>query len=168
MTRTLIATLAAAGCAVAAAAPAAAQYRDPYPPPPPRTRAGQVADEIARTVRETAEAVATVRDSWDSSVDGIRWGRAERFAIDACRPAVERYGAMRVQRVDPYGRRSLRVYGVAGGSGGYGAYPARSGYGGPGFEGYSGYGRSAYPRSFACTVRDDGRVKVKTTRLRRW
>lgn len=151
MTRTFVAAL-AAGSALAAAAPAVAQYRDPYPPPAPRTRAGQVADEIARTVRETADAVATVRGSVDSSLDTVRWGRAERFAIDRCRPAVERFGAMRVDRVDPYGRRSLRVYGV-------------TGHASPGY----GYARAAYDaRSFACTVRDDGRVKLKTSRMRRY
>jgi hypothetical protein len=140
MPRIVIAAL-AAGTALAAAAPAAAQYSDPYPP---RTRAGQVADEIARTVRETADAVAAVRGSVDSSLDTLRWGRAERFAIDRCRPYLDRYGAMRVDRVDPYGNRSLRVYGV------------------------TGYGGYADPRSFACTVRDDGRVKLKTGRLRRY
>jgi len=151
-----IAALAAAS-ALAASAPAAAQYRDPYPPPPPpRTRAGQVADEIARTVRETADAVATVRGSVDSSLGTLRWNSAERFAIDRCRPYLDRYGAIRVDRVDSYGNRSLRVYGV-------------TGYGGAGYGGGYGYTRSAYDaRSFACTVRDDGRVKLKTSRLRRY
>jgi len=146
-----IAALAAAS-ALAAAMPAAAQYRDPYPPPPPpRTRAGQVADEIARTVRETADAVATVRGSVDASLGELRWNSAQRFAIDRCRPYLDRYGALRVDRVDPYGNRSLRVYGVTGYGGGYG------------------YGRGGNdPRSFACTVRDDGRVKLKTSRVRRY
>jgi len=156
MSRIFIAALAAAS-ALAASAPAAAQYRDPYPaPPPPRTRAGQVADEIARTVRETADAVATVRGSVDASLGELRWNGAQRFAIDRCRPYLGRYGAIRVDRVDPYGNRSLRVYGVTGYGGGYGQ-PAYA------------YARTAYDsRSFACTVRDDGRVKLKTSRLRRY
>ena len=157
MTRTIIAALAGTA-ALAGAAPASAQYgRDYPPPPPPRTRTGEVASEVARTIRETADAIATVRDSVDGSLEPLRWSRAERFAIDACRPAVARYGAMRVDRVDPYGRRSLRVYGVAGGAA-YGAYG--SGYGS------GGYGASGYPRTFACTVRDDGRVKLKASRVR--
>ena len=151
LSRIAIAAL-AAGSALAASTPAAAQYRDPYPaPPPPRTRAGQVADEIARTVRETADAVATVRGSVDASLGTLRWNNAERFAIDRCRPYLDRYGAIRVDRVDPYGNRSLRVYGVTGYGGSYG------------------YARSGYDaRSFACTVRDDGRVKLKTSRIRRY
>jgi hypothetical protein len=134
----------AVAAGLVAAAPASAQY------PENRSRAGQVAEEIARTVRETANAVATVRDSVDSSLYPLRYGRAERYAIDACRPAVERYGAMRVDRVDPYERRSWRVYGFASGHGGYGGF------------------RDAYDRSFTCTVRYDGRVKLKTRRLRRY
>ncbi|HZF42773.1 MAG TPA: hypothetical protein VEZ48_05135 [Sphingomonadaceae bacterium] len=136
----------ALGLALSAAfagAPALAQYA------PPQTRAGQVADDIARTVVDTAQAVGRVRDSLDRSVNDIRWRGPQRFAIDACRPSVERYGRMRVEDVQPYKRRSQRVYGIAEGY--------RAGY----------YERSrSAARSFTCTVRDDGRVKVKTKKLR--
>lgn len=144
MVRTLAFLLAAS-----AAAPAAAQYY------PDRSRAGRVADEIARTVEDTAQAVGRVRDSLDRSLYDVRFQGPERYAIDACRPRVERYGRMRVDNVRPYGRRSWRVYGVTDGYGG--------GY-------YDRYSSSRYyaPRSFTCTVRDDGRVKLKTNRLRRY
>lgn len=136
------------GSAVAAA-PAAAQY--PYQD---RSRAGRVADEIARTVEDTAQAVGRVRDSLDRSLYDVRFRGPERFAIDACRPQVERYGQMRVDQVRPYKRRSFRVYGT---TDGYGA------------SYYGGYRSRAYgPRTFTCTVSDDGRVKVKTRRLRRY
>ena len=130
-----------------AAAPAFAQY--PYGD---RSRAGRVADEIARTVEDTAQAVGRVRDSLDRSINDVRFRGPERFAIDACRPQVERYGRMRVDEVRPYKRRSFRVYGIAEGYGGY-------------YDRYR--SRQFGPRSFTCTVRDDGRVKVKTNRLRR-
>ncbi len=100
MHRFLAMSLAAVSVCVPAA-PAAAQY--PYEN---RSRAGRVADEIARTVEETAHAVGTVRDSLDRSLYGLRYGGQERFAIDACRPQVERYGRMRVDHVQT--RRDLR------------------------------------------------------------
>ncbi len=131
-----------------AAAPALAQY--PYQD---RSRAGRVADEIARTVEDTAQAVGRVRDSLDRSINDVRYRGPERFAIDACRPQVERYGRMRVDEVRPYKRRSFRVYGIA------------EGFGGGYYDRYR--SRQYAPRSFTCTVRDDGRVKVKTRRLRR-
>src|SRR5215213_9372842 len=121
---------------LAAASPAAAQYDR-------RSRAERVADEIAREVEATANAVGTVTDSLYRSYDTMRWRGAERFAVDRCVPYVERYGRMRVDQVRRYGRRSWRVYGTVDG-GGYGR----------------GYG---YPRAFACTVRDDGRVRLKTS-----
>lgn len=135
--------------AALAAAPAVAQY--PYQD---RSRAGRVADEIARTVEDTAQAVGRVRDSLDRSINDVRFRGPERFAIDACRPEVERYGRMRVDDVRPYKRRSFRVFGLteAYGVGYYDSYRSRQ---------YA-------PRSFTCTVRDDGRVKVKTKRLRRY
>lgn len=111
-----------------------------------QSRTGQVAGEIARGVRDVADAVATVRDSWDASINGVRYGRAERFAIDRCVPSAERYGRMRVQDVRPYERRSWRVTGTIGDQ-------AR-------------YRDSRYARAFTCTVRDDGRVKFKTKRMR--
>ena len=127
-------------------APAHAQYRE-------RSRAGQVADEIARTIEETARAAGRVADSFDRSLYELRYRGPERYAVDACRPQVERYGRMRVDDVRPYGRRSFRVYGITEGYRGsaYGRYSSRYG-----------------PRSFTCTARDDGRVKVKTKRLRRY
>jgi hypothetical protein len=107
-----------------------------------RPRSGRTAEEIARGIREAADAIVTVRDAYDQSIDGIRFGRYERQAIERCAPSVERYGRMRVQDVRRYGRRSLRVYGTVDSGGRY------------------------YGRSFTCTVRDDGRVKLKTKRRR--
>ena len=152
MIRHLTIGLAAAG--VLAAQPALAQPRYEQPRYDQPSRAGRVADEIARTVEDTAQAVGRVRDSLDRSLYDVRWRGPERFAIDACRPRLERYGRMRVDDVRPYGRRSFRVYGMT------------EGYGG---DSYDRYRSSRYaPRSFTCTVRDDGRVKVKTSRLRRY
>jgi hypothetical protein len=135
----------AVGCALIAA-PAFAQqsYQD-------QRRTGRVADEVARTIEDTAQAVGRVRDSLDRSINEVRYRGPERFAIDACRPQVERYGRMRVDDVRPYKRRSFRVYGTTQGYGGYG-YQARS----------------SGPRSFTCTVQDNGRAKLKTKRLRRY
>ena len=125
-----------------AAAPAAAQSDYDR-----RSRAERVADEIARQVEATANAIGTVTDSVDRSIGGIRFRGAERFAVERCLPYAERYGRVRVNDVRRYSRRSWRVYGTVDG--------AR--YGG-------GYG----PRAFTCTVREDGRVKFKTNRLRRY
>lgn len=139
------------GLAVSIALAVPAHAQDGYPN---RSTAGRVADEIARTVQDTAEALATVRDSVDRSAYDMRFRGPERFAVDACRPSVERYGRMRVQEVRPYKRSSFRVYGVTQG------YASRY---------YSSSRNSTYAdRSFICTVRDDGRVKVKTKRLRRY
>jgi len=118
-----------------------------------RGRTGRVADEVARTVEETARAVGRVRDSLDRGINDVRWRGPERFAVDACRPHVERYGRMRVDQVRPYKRRSFRVYGTTEGY--------RDDY-------YSSRSRGYGPRSFTCTVQDDGRVKLKTKRLRRY
>lgn len=128
-----------------AASPAHAQYQD-------RSRGDRVADKIARTVEEAARAVGTVTDAFDRSLYEVRYRGAERYAIDACRPQVERYGRMRVDDVRPYKKRSIRVYGV---TEGYRAtYDDR-------------YRSGSYgPRSFKCTVGSDRRVKVKTKRLR--
>ena len=112
-----------------------------------QSRTGQVAGEIARGVRDVAEAVSTVRDSWDDSINGVRYGRAERYAIERCAPTAERLGRMRVQDVRRHERRSWRVYGSVGGQDRYRG---------------SRYGA----RAFTCTVRDDGRVKFKTKRMR--
>jgi hypothetical protein len=129
-----------------AAAPAHAQYQD-------RSRGDRVGDKIARGIEEAARAVGTVRDAYDRGVDDVRFRGPERYAIDACRPQVERYGRMRIDDVRPYKRRSFRVYGIT------------EGYGGNYDDRYR--SRSYAPRSFKCTVSDAGRVKVKTKKLRR-
>lgn len=113
-----------------------------------RSRAERIADEIARQVEATADAVGTVTDSVHRSVHGLRFRGAERFAIERCAPYAERYGAFRVDDVRRHGRRSWRVYGTV------------SGYGDGWRRGYS-------SRAFTCTVREDGRVKFKSSRLRR-
>ena len=97
-----------------AAMPAAAQY--PYPD---RSRTGRIADDIARTIEDTAQAAGRVRDSLDRSMYDLRFRGPERFAIDACRPQVERYGRMREDEVRLYKMRSWRVYGIKDGYGGY-------------------------------------------------
>ena len=135
-----------AGLALLPAAAIAQPYQD-------RSRTGQVADEVARTIEDTARAVGRVRDSLDRGINDVRWRGPERFAVDACRPYAERYGPMRVDHVRPYKRRSFRVYGTTQGFGG--------GY-------YGSSSRGLAPRSFTCTVQDDGRVKLKTKRLRRY
>lgn len=111
----------------------------------------RVADEIAREIRNTADAIGTVTEALDQSVNSLRYRGRERFAVERCAPVVERYGRMRVDDVRRYRRDSFRVYGTVEG-GGYGGYSSRSRYA---------------LRSFTCTVRYDGRVKVKTKRLRR-
>jgi hypothetical protein len=135
-----MAAASAAAVLALSAAPAAAQSD--------RGRTGRVADEIVRQVETAVDAI----DRVNNAVDGIRYNRAERFAIERCAPRAEQYGAMRIARVVPYGDRSLRVYGTAGG----GRFGEPDRYAGSGFGG----------RSFTCTVRDDGRVKFKTRRLR--
>lgn len=129
-----------------AAAPAAAQRdydRD-------RNRAGRVANEVARGVEATADAIGTVTDAIYGSVNNVRWQAAERFAVNRCLGRVSRYGRARVDHVEPHERRSWRVYGTVERGSGY--YESRSRY--------------ADRRSFRCTVRDDGRVKLKTSRIR--
>ena len=126
--------------AVALASPAAGQSR--------------TADRIAREIRDAAIAIGTVRDAVDDSLNDIRWSGPERDAVRICAPRLGRYGRVRIDEVRPYSRRSIRVYGTtdAGGSGGD--------------RRYSRYSRYS-SRSFTCTVRYDGRVKIKTRRLRR-
>jgi hypothetical protein len=123
------------------ASPADAQYQ--------QSRSQRVADEIARTIRDTAAAVGTVQEALYESVNGIRYQGPERFAIERCAPQVQRYGRMRVEEVRPYKRRSWRVYGTVSSDGGY-----------------LGRSRGYDYRSFKCTVSDSGRVKVKTKRIR--
>jgi hypothetical protein len=133
--------------AALAAAPAAAQYDG-------RSKAERIADEVARQVEATAGAIGTVTDSVNRSVDSLRFRGPERFAVERCDPYVARYGRMRVDDVRRYGRSSWRVYGTVNDGGGIGyGYGLRRGFG---------------HRSFTCTVREDGRVKVKTKRLNRY
>ncbi|HEX8513812.1 MAG TPA: hypothetical protein VF688_11985 [Allosphingosinicella sp.] len=136
-----------------AAAPAAAQDYDR------RSRAERVADDIARQVEATANAIGTVTDSVHRSVDSMRFRGAERFAVERCAPYVARYGRMRVDDVRRYSRSSWRVYGTVNDGGGLGG-----GYGSGGYGLRRGYGH----RAFTCTVREDGRVKLKTKKLRRY
>lgn len=131
----------------ALAAPAAAQDYDR------RSRAERVADDIARQVEATANAVGTVTDSVHRSVDSMRFRGAERFAVERCAPYVERYGRMRVDDVRRHGRSSWRVYGTVGGAA---------------IGDANGWRRGYVPRAFTCTVREDGRVKLKTAKLRRY
>lgn len=145
--RTKLMGPAAALLAFTAAAPAAAQY---YPEP----RRGGVAEEIARTIGTAAEAVGTVTDAVRGAVHGLRFRNpADRYAAEVCGNYAERFGRISIQDVVPHKRDKLRVYGVI------------DGYDRRGDRGY--YGRSFERRSFACTVRFDGRItKFKTKRLR--
>lgn len=137
---------------LAAAAPAMAQDYDR------RSRAERIADEIARQVEATAGAIGTVTDSVHRSVDSVRFRGAERFAVDRCVPYVQRYGRMQVDDVRRYSRSSWRVYGTVNDGGGLGG----------GYSGRYGLRRGYGHRSFTCTVREDGRVKVKTQKIRRY
>ena len=132
---------------LAAAAPAMAQDYDR------RSKAERIADEIARQVEATAGAIGTVTDSVHRSVDSVRFRGPERFAVERCAPYVERYGRMRVDDVRRYSRSSWRVYGTVGGAA---------------LGDSNGWRRGYVPRAFTCTVREDGRVKLKTKRLRRY
>jgi len=147
MYKNLIMGLAAATCL--AAQPASAQYsqRDD-------SRVGRTSDKIVRTIEEAARAVGVVTDAFDRSLYEVRFRGPERYAIDACRPQVERYGRMRVDDVRPHKRRSFRVYGIT--EGYRGAYYDRRA------------SRSYGPRSFICTVSDNGRINVKTKKIRRY
>jgi hypothetical protein len=144
MSRRAIAGMFLIGLMAAAESPAGAQYDR-------RSRAERVADEIAREVEAAANAVGAVTDSLHRSYDTLRWRGAERFPIERCAPHVERYGRMRVDDVRRRGRSSWRVYGTVAGGGLADSRGWRRGYG---------------PRAFTCTVRDDGRVRLKTSRLR--
>ncbi len=133
--------------ALAAAAPAFAQDYDR------RSRAERIADEVARQLEATANAVGTVTDSVHRSVDSMRFRGPERFAVERCAPYVERYGRMRIDDVRRYGGSSWRVYGTVGGAA---------------IGDSNGWRRGYAPRALTCTVREDGRVKLKTKRLRRY
>ena len=154
--RTWTAILCALGAA-STAAPATAQERD-----------RSTAEEIAREIRKTAEDIRTVRDAVDESIGEVRFRGRHRWAIDRCAPYVERYGRMHVDDVRRYKRYSFRVYGTVGGD----RYERRHDdrrYDDRRYEDrrYDRYDRSYAMRSFTCTVREDGRVKLKTKKLRR-
>ena len=128
--------------AAAAASPAVAQSR------------GGVTDQIIREVERAAESVVRVDEAMRRAGRDIRFRGPERFAVDACEPHAMRYGRVSIDDVRPYKRRSWRVYGVV---------DPRSGYRADRYDRRSRYA----PRSFTCTVRDDGRVtKFKTRRIR--
>ena len=135
----------ASAVSVLAAEPALAQYRD-------QSRTGRAAQDVARTVEEAARAVGTIRDAFDRSLYEARYHGPERFAIEACRPEVERYGRMRIDEVQPYKHRGFKIYGVTEGYRGIYGQDRRNDFG---------------PRSFECAVGDDGRVKVKMKRFGR-
>ncbi|HEX8125641.1 MAG TPA: hypothetical protein VF548_08675 [Allosphingosinicella sp.] len=130
-----------------AASPALAQDYDR------RSRAERVADEIARQVEATANAVGVVTESVNRSVDSLRFRGPERFAVERCERYVARYGRMRVDDVRRYRRGGWRVYGTVGGAA---------------IGDSNGWRRGYVPRAFTCTVREDGRVKLKTGKLRRY
>ena len=84
-----------------------------------------------------------------------RFQGPERAAIERCAPRLERFGRLQVEDVRRHGRSGWRVRGTVndGGAGlGYG-YGLRRGYG---------------HRTFTCTVGEDGQVRLKTQRLRRY
>jgi hypothetical protein len=144
LSRNVIAA-AALGLVAVSAAPASAQDRYERP----RSRA---TEEIARGARDAAEAIVTVRDALRGAVDTVRYSGPERYAVEACSYRAERYGRVSIDRVEPYKRRSWRVYGIA----------EPSDYG----SRYR-YDRRYEPRSFSCTVREDGKVtKFKTKKIR--
>ena len=128
----------------------------PAPPAAAQERSRRVAEDIAREIRNTAEQIEIVRDAVDDSVRGARFRGPERYAIERCAPYVERYGRMRVEDVRRHDRRSHRVYGTVEGGRYDTSYRDR----------YDRRDRYEY-RSFTCTVRYDGRVKLKTKRYRR-
>jgi len=127
---------------LALAAPAAAQ-----------SRTERIAEDIARQVEATADAVGIVTDSVQRSVDSLRFRGPQRLAVERCAPLVERFGRMRVDDVRRHRSGGWRVYGTVGGAAIGDSNGWRKGY---------------VPRAFTCTVRDDGRVKLKTSRMRRY
>lgn len=112
-----------------------------------RDRTERVTDEIVREIEQTADAIGRVSGAFDRSLRGVRYSEEERYAIDRCLPRVERYGRARIDRVSRYDRRSWRVEGTTDGGRGYDY-------------------RRISPRAFTCTVRYDGRIKIKTRKLR--
>lgn len=89
------------------------------------------------------------------SVDHARFQGPERIAIERCVPRLQRFGRIQVDDVRRHARAGWRVLGTVndGGAGlGY-SYGLRRGYG---------------HRAFTCTVGGDGRISLKTTRIRRY
>ncbi|HYI39307.1 MAG TPA: hypothetical protein VE053_03205 [Allosphingosinicella sp.] len=102
-----------------------------------------------------APAAAQVSASPAARIGDTRFQGPERAAIARCAPRIERFGRIQVDDVRRHGRSGWRVHGTVndGGAGlGY-SYGLRRGYG---------------HRAFTCTVGEDGRVKLKTTRIRRY
>ena len=134
--------------AAATAAPALAQSDRPR---------GGVTEEIIRGVERATEAVVRVDDAMRRAGRDIRFRGPERFAVDRCEPYAMRFGRVSIDDVRPYKKRSWRVYGVVDPRSGYvrgDRYDRR-------------FDRRYEPRSFTCTVRDDGKVtKFKTKRIR--
>jgi hypothetical protein len=146
------------------------------PPASAQDRNRRVADQIAREIRDAAEAIGTVTTAVDDSLGTVRFRGRDRWAIDRCAPYLERYGRFRVQDVSPYKRRSFRVYGTLEDGRYDDRYGSRDRYDDR-YDRRDRYddryrSRDSYRdgygyRSFTCTVRYDGRVKVKTSRARR-
>lgn len=99
-----------------------------------------------------APAIA-VADPVRPDVGSLRFQGAERAAVERCAPQVERFGRMRIDEVGRDGRGGWRVEGTVAGAA---------------IGNSNGWRRGFVPRAFTCTVRDDGRVKLKTSRLRRY
>jgi hypothetical protein len=108
-------------------------------------RAGHSADPATDPAAGPAAA-----DPAPRSVDSARFQGAERSAVERCAPQVERFGRIRVDEVSRHGS-GWRVHGTVAGAA----------IGGP-----NGWRRGFAPRAFTCTVSDDGRVRLKTSRLR--
>jgi hypothetical protein len=153
---TKLRTLVGAAIALAsvAGAPAVAQY---YPYRYPQPRPGGVADQIARGAAEAAAAVRGVSDAVQGGYYGYgSYNSADRYAVNACGNEASRYGRVSISDVRPKSRDKMEVRGFVDPQGFFDrGYDYRSGH--------RGYER----RTFACTVRYDGRVtKFKTKRLR--
>jgi hypothetical protein len=108
-------------------------------------RAERAADDVARQAEAAADPV-------HRNV-GSRFQGAERAAVERCAPQVERFGRMRIDEVGRDGHGGWRVEGTVGGAA---------------IGNSNGWRRGFVPRAFTCTVREDGRVKLKTSRLRRY
>jgi hypothetical protein len=108
-------------------------------------RAEGAVDEVARQAEPTADPVRR-------NARSLRFQGAERAAVERCAPQVERFGRMRIDEVVRDGRGGWRVEGTVAGAA---------------IGDTNGWRRGFVPRAFTCTVGGDGRVKLKTSRLRR-